>query len=130
MVEETGLPFLHGSAYVAVGDQSDNTVVAVERHAHAQQSFRDVDDGFAEVHVFGDDRKVFCAHDILGFGQQSLAELAARMELCEVAGAEVTHLHQRDGECVAHRQCSRRGGCGRKVQRTSLVINKHFDMDL
>ena len=128
-VEELSLPALHGASDVAVGDQPDDTALLVERHTHAELAFRHVDDGLSQVHVLRNDRQIVGAHYVLGRGKQTLAQFAARMELCEVAWTEVAHLHQRNCQGVAHGQGGSGRRCGGQVERARLVVDKHLDVD-
>ena len=122
-----GLPLLHRTADVAVGNQTFHTAVA-ERDTKAQLALAHMDDGLAQMHVGGNNRKVVAAHHILGGGEQAAAQLAAGVELGEVAGLEVAHLHQRHGQGVAHGQ--RGGGAARggQVQRTCFALYVHRDV--
>ena len=42
LVEELGLPFLHGASYVAVGYESGNASVLMQSHAHAADHHDDL----------------------------------------------------------------------------------------
>lgn len=85
MIEEFGLPTLHGAADIPIGDDAGNSVVRIEGHTKTELATRHLDDSLAEVHLLRDDRQIIGAHDILCSCEQSFAELTTRMELREVA---------------------------------------------
>ena len=128
LVEELCLPFLHGTADIAIGNQADDTLVFIKRDSQSQFALAHVDDSLTQVHILRNDRHIVAAHHIFGGGKESLTQFAARMELGKVARLEVAYLHQGYCQGIAHRQ-SRSGTAGRgEVQRTSLLLHLHGDM--
>ena len=80
------------------------------------------------MHLGSDHRHFLRAHHVARGGQQSLAEFASGVELCEVLGPEVALLHQCHCHGVAHGECCRRTARGGEVKRTCLLAHAHVDM--
>ena len=92
MVEKLGLPLLHRTADVAVGDQTYNLVVHL-CDAQSKLSLAHEDDSLAQVHLRRQYGKVFLEHHVLSRCQQSFAEFTTWVELCEVTRLEVAFFH-------------------------------------
>ena len=128
LIEEFSLPLLHGTADISIGNQTDDTLVFIERDSQSELTLAHMDDSLAQMHLLRDDRHVFAAHHVFGGGEETLAQFAARMELGKVAWLEVAHLHQGYCQSIAHGEGSS-GTAGRsKVERTSLLF--HLDGDV
>ena len=126
-VEELSLPALHGTTYIAVGDDAYDTTFCLG-YAQSQFTFAHQYDSFAQMHLGGKYRQIVAAHHVVSRRQQSLAQLSARVQVCEVLRTELSFLHQGDGQRVAHHQsgCSRTGGS--QVQRAGLFLNPYIQV--
>ena len=72
LVEELSLPFLHGTADIAISNQSDDTIVFIKRDSQAQFALADVDDSLAQVHLLRDNWHIVAAHHIFCGSQEAL----------------------------------------------------------
>ena len=58
-------------------------------------------DSLAQMHLWWQNRHVFCTHNVLSCCQQSLTKFSSRVELCKVARLEVALFHECYCQCVA-----------------------------
>ena len=57
------------------------------------------------MHFLRNNGQVVGMHHVFSSGKQSLAKLATGVEMSEVVWPEVAHLHQRNGQRIAHNKC-------------------------
>ncbi|MNL31303.1 hypothetical protein D3C87_1530840 [compost metagenome] len=98
---------VQGAAQITVGKNPGQFAIGFEDHRHAQALAGHFHQRILEQGAALDLRQLLPGvHDVFHFQQQAAAEGAARVRKREIFSGKATGLEQRDGQGIAHDQCS------------------------